>query len=40
MGLAQIAPQYEAVPPMLYGGTERPVANLRDALTDLGHEEL
>jgi len=38
MRVAQIAPLYEAVPPKLYGGTERVVANLCDALTDLGHE--
>ncbi len=38
MKIAQIAPLYESVPPKLYGGTERVVANLCDALTDLGHE--
>lgn len=38
MRIAQIAPLYETVPPKLYGGTERVVANLCDALTDLGHE--
>jgi glycosyltransferase involved in cell wall biosynthesis len=38
MKIAQIAPLYEAVPPRLYGGTERVVANLCDALTELGHE--
>src|SRR5579863_8834774 len=38
MKIAQIAPLYEAVPPVLYGGTERVVANLCDALVDLGHE--
>jgi glycosyltransferase involved in cell wall biosynthesis len=38
MRIAQIAPLYETVPPELYGGTERVVANLCDALTDLGHE--
>jgi glycosyltransferase involved in cell wall biosynthesis len=37
MKIAQIAPLYEAVPPKLYGGTERVVANLCDALVDLGH---
>jgi len=36
--IAQIAPLYEAVPPKLYGGTERIVAFLCDALTDLGHD--
>jgi len=38
MKIAQIAPLYEAVPPRLYGGTERVVASLCDALTGLGHE--
>lgn len=38
MRIAQIAPLYETVPPKLYGGTERVVASLCDALTDLGHE--
>ena len=38
MRIAQIAPLYEAVPPRLYGGTERIVAYLCDALVDLGHE--
>lgn len=38
MKIAQIAPLYEAVPPKLYGGTERIVAHLTDALVELGHE--
>jgi glycosyltransferase involved in cell wall biosynthesis len=38
MKIAQIAPLYEAVPPKLYGGTERIVAHLVDALVDLGHD--
>lgn len=38
MKIAQIAPLYEAVPPKLYGGTERVVASLCDALVELGHE--
>ncbi|MFE0757481.1 glycosyltransferase family 4 protein [Inquilinus sp. NPDC058860] len=38
MKIAQIAPLYEAVPPRLYGGTERIVAHLSDALADLGHD--
>ena len=38
MKIAQIAPLFEAVPPKLYGGTERVVANLCDALVDLGHD--
>jgi len=36
--IAQIAPLYEAVPPRLYGGTERVVAFLADALVDAGHD--
>lgn len=38
MKIAQIPPLYEAVPPRLYGGTERVVAHLTDALVELGHE--
>jgi len=38
MKIAQIAPLTEAVPPKLYGGTERVVAYLTDALVELGHE--
>ena len=38
MRIAQISPLYEAVPPRLYGGTERIVAHLTDALVDLGHD--
>lgn len=38
MKIAQIAPLYEAVPPKFYGGTERVVAHLCDALVELGHE--
>ena len=38
MRIAHIAPLYEAVPPRLYGGTERIVACLADAQVDLGHE--
>ena len=38
MKIAQIAPLYEAVPPKFYGGTERVVAHLCDALVDQGHE--
>ncbi|MFN3515271.1 MAG: glycosyltransferase family 4 protein [Phenylobacterium sp.] len=38
MKIAQVAPLYEAVPPRLYGGTERVVAHLTDALVSLGHE--
>jgi glycosyltransferase involved in cell wall biosynthesis len=38
MRIAQVPPLYEAVPPRLYGGTERVVAHLTDALVDLGHD--
>ncbi|HEX4614764.1 MAG TPA: glycosyltransferase family 4 protein, partial [Stellaceae bacterium] len=38
MRIAQIAPLMEAVPPKLYGGTERIVAYLADALVAMGHE--
>ncbi|AXK73116.1 glycosyltransferase family 4 protein [Lysobacter sp. TY2-98] len=38
MRIAQIAPLYEAVPPRLYGGTERVVAHLSDALVARGHD--
>jgi glycosyltransferase involved in cell wall biosynthesis len=38
MRIAQIAPLFEAVPPKLYGGTERVVSNLTEALVDLGHD--
>jgi glycosyltransferase involved in cell wall biosynthesis len=36
--IAQISPLYEAVPPRLYGGTERVVAHLCNELVDLGHD--
>jgi glycosyltransferase involved in cell wall biosynthesis len=38
MKIAQITPLYEAVPPKLYGGTERVVAQLCEGLVDLGHD--
>ena len=38
MRIAQISPLYEAVPPKLYGGTERVVAWLSDALVEAGHD--
>jgi glycosyltransferase involved in cell wall biosynthesis len=38
MRIAQIAPLHEAVPPQFYGGTERGVSYLTDALVDLGHD--
>jgi glycosyltransferase involved in cell wall biosynthesis len=36
--IAQISPLYESVPPKLYGGTERVVHFLTEALVDLGHD--
>jgi glycosyltransferase involved in cell wall biosynthesis len=36
--IAQVAPLFERVPPVTYGGTERVVAYLTDALVELGHE--
>lgn len=38
MRIAQVAPLFEAVPPKLYGGTERVVAHLTDALVEQGHD--
>lgn len=38
MQIAQIAPLYEAVPPALYGGTERVVSALTEELVARGHE--
>ena len=38
MKIAQVSPLYEAVPPKFYGGTERVVAHLSDALVELGHQ--
>jgi glycosyltransferase involved in cell wall biosynthesis len=38
MHIAQIAPLTEAVPPKLYGGTERVVSWLTEELITLGHE--
>ncbi|UDG82028.1 glycosyltransferase family 4 protein [Candidatus Vallotia cooleyia] len=38
MRIAQIAPLHEAVPPKLYGGTERVVSYLTEALVELGHD--
>src|SRR5262245_45924261 len=37
MRIAQVAPLYEPVPPHGYGGTERVVSYLTEALVDLGH---
>lgn len=38
MKIAQIAPLCEAVPPRLYGGTERVVSHLTEALVAQGHQ--
>jgi glycosyltransferase involved in cell wall biosynthesis len=38
MRIAQVAPLFERVPPETYGGTERVVAYLTDALVALGHQ--
>jgi glycosyltransferase involved in cell wall biosynthesis len=38
MRIAQIAPLIEAVPPLLYGGTERVVGHLCNALVEMGHD--
>ena len=36
--IAQVAPLIESVPPRAYGGTERVVSYLSEALVELGHE--
>ena len=38
MRIAQVAPLSEAVPPILYGGTERVVSWLTEGLVDRGHD--
>ena len=38
MRIAQISPLFEAVPPKLYGGTERVVSFLTEELVALGHD--
>ncbi len=38
MRIAQIAPLFEAVPPRLYGGTERVVYSLTEELVAMGHD--
>jgi glycosyltransferase involved in cell wall biosynthesis len=38
MRIAQVAPLYESVPPLGYGGTERVVSYLTEALVELGHD--
>src|SRR5215510_4937081 len=38
MGIAQVAPLYESVPPRAYGGTERVVSYLTEELVARGHD--
>ena len=38
MRIAQVSPLYEAVPPRLYGGTERIVSYLTEELVARGHD--
>lgn len=38
MRIAQIAPLFEAVPPKLYGGTERVVYSIAEELVEMGHD--
>jgi glycosyltransferase involved in cell wall biosynthesis len=38
MKIAQVSPLYESVPPKLYGGTERVVSYLTEALVQAGHK--
>ena len=38
LSIAQVAPLYEAVPPKLYGGTERVVSYLTEELVSEGHD--
>src|SRR4051812_50107982 len=38
MRIAQIAPLTEAIPPTLYGGTERGISWLTEELVALGHD--
>lgn len=38
MRIAQVAPLYESVPPLLYGGTERVVSYLTEELVRQGHD--
>jgi glycosyltransferase involved in cell wall biosynthesis len=38
MRIAQVAPLFEAVPPKLYGGTERVISWLTEELVTLGHD--
>src|SRR5438309_2278237 len=39
MRIAQVSPLYEAVPPKLYGGTERVVAHLCDPLVSISNDQ-
>ena len=38
MRIAQVSPLYESCPPQFYGGTERVVSYLTEALIRQGHE--
>lgn len=38
MKIAQVAPLFERVPPVAYGGTERVISNLTEELTKQGHD--
>lgn len=38
MKIAQVAPLYEAVPPKMYGGTERIVSFITEELVKMGHK--
>lgn len=38
MRIAQVSPLFESVPPRYYGGTERVVSHLTEALVHLGHD--
>jgi hypothetical protein len=38
MRIAQVAPPFESVPPAYYGGTERVIAFLTEALVQRGHQ--
>jgi len=38
LAIAQVAPLHEAVPPKLYGGTERVVSYLTESLVAMGHD--
>ena len=37
--IAQVAPLFESVPPAGYGGTERVVSYLTEALVEMGHDD-